>query len=95
VRIGSPITLGVILDEALPYYTGPFDLLRAWTPDPPTLSLKASKSIWNQRFYLAEEKTDDLVAVCRHMQILVDLGIQSVQNELLSLTIFGAYSQEE
>ena len=42
VRIGTPIVLGVIMDEALPYYTGAFDILKHSVNDPPTL--KESKS---------------------------------------------------
>jgi hypothetical protein len=89
VRIGTPIVLGVILDEALPYYTGAFDILKHFTNDPPTL--RPSKSLMSQRFYLSDSGEP---AVCRHMQMQIDFGIQSVQNEILALTVFGGYFQE-
>lgn len=89
VRRGTPIVIGVILDEALPYYTGPFETLKHYVNDPPTL--RESKSLISQRFYLSDSQEP---AVCRHMQILVDLGTQSVQNELLALTIYGGFMQE-
>jgi hypothetical protein len=91
VRVGVPVQIGVIVDEALPYYTGPFDILTRWTPDPP--NLKESTSLYSQRFYLAE--LQDETAVMRHMQMKVIFSPNdAVQNELLTLTVFGAYSQE-
>lgn len=89
VRRGTPVVIGLLMDEALPYYTGPFDILKNSVNDPPTL--KPSKSLNAQRFYLSD---DEEPAVCRHMQIKVDFGYQSVQNELLTLTIFGGFMQE-
>ncbi len=85
----TPIVLGLLLDEAYPYYTGSFDILKHWENDPPTL--KHSKSIMSQRFYLSDKGEE---AVCRHLQMLVDFGTQSVQNELLTLTVFGGFFQE-
>lgn len=90
VRIGKPLVLGVIMDEALPYYTGPFDILKTWVNDPPAIKAK-SKSLMSQRFYMSELEEE---AVCRHMQIKVDLGSEAVQNELLTLTVFGGFMQE-
>lgn len=89
VRIGTPIVLGVIMDEALPYYTGAFDILKHSVNDPPTL--KQSKSLNAQRFYMSDSREE---AACRHMQVKVDFGTQAVQNELLTLTVFGAFMQE-
>jgi hypothetical protein len=90
VRRGLPISLGVIMDEALPYYTGEFELLTNSVPDPP--NLPESRSLFAQRFYLSELEEQE--AACRHMQIKVLFGADSAQNELLSLTVFGAYFQE-
>lgn len=91
VRIGSPLALGLVIDEALPYYTGPIDILRDWEPDPP--NLKESTSLYSQRFYLAGSEEES--AVMRHCQIQVIFNPNdTVQNELFTLTIFGAYNQE-
>lgn len=90
VRVGTPLTLGVIFDEALPYYTGPFAILKVWESDPP--GLKASKSFYPQRFYLSEGHDE---AACRHMQIMVQWAAENQPNELTSLTVFGAYFQEQ
>jgi len=89
VRIGTPLVLGVILDEAVPYYTGSFEILKHSVNDPPTLA--PSKSLNAQRFYLTDEQEP---AVCRHMQVNVDFGVQSAANELLALTIYGGFLQE-
>jgi hypothetical protein len=85
VRTGTPLTLGLLIDEALPYYTGPFDLLKQWVNDPP--GLKESRS-----FYLSELEDD--AAAMRHCQIRVQWPAEAVQNELLSLTVYGGFFQE-
>lgn len=91
VKIGSPLFIGVLVDEALPYYTGPIDYIKRWEYDPP--GLKESQSLYNQRFYLSD--LPDEAAIMRHCQIQITWSpTDTVQNELLSLTIFGAIYQE-
>lgn len=90
VNVGSPLILGVIIDEALPYFTGSFDILKHWVNDPP--NLPQSKSILGQRFYLAE--AEETTAYCRHLQMLVQWPAEAAANELQTLTIFGAYEVE-
>jgi hypothetical protein len=91
VKIGTPLSLGILIDEALPYYTGPIDILQSWEPDPSTLP--KSKSLYNQRFYLDE--LDHEPAACRHVQIQVIFSpFDEVLNELITLTIFGGFLQE-
>jgi hypothetical protein len=91
INLGLPLVMGVLMDEAWPYFTGPFELLKDWENDPP--GLKKSKSILGQRFYLSEMHNE--AAVCRHMQMQINWAVEAMPNELLSLTIFGAYSQEK
>ena len=91
VKVGSPLVLGVIIDEALPYFTGSFDILKHWVSDPP--GLPESKSILAQRFYLAENEED--TAYCRHLQILFQWPPEAALNELQTLTIYGAYEVEQ
>jgi hypothetical protein len=92
VRLGSPINIGILVDEALPYYAGPFDILKHRENDPP--NLKKSTSIYSDRFYLSEMK--DETAVMRHCQIQVIWSqFDNVQNELWTMTLFGAYQQEQ
>lgn len=89
VNVGTPPVLGLLVDEALPYYTGPFEMLTTWVNDPPGLT--PSSSLLGQRFYLSDMDNE---AVCRHMQIMVQWPTEDVQNELLSMTIFGGFQQE-
>ncbi len=91
VKTGTPLTLGFLGDEALPYYTGPIDILKRWVTDPPNFPV--SNSLYSQRFYLSE--LEDEAAAVRHCQIQIIFSpFDTVQNELLTLTIFGAFSQE-
>jgi hypothetical protein len=91
VNVGSPLIISVITDEALPYFKGSFDTLKTWVTDPPNLPV--SKSILSQRFYLAENRKD--TAYCKHMQIMFQWPAEAAQNELQTLTIFGAYEVEQ
>jgi len=91
VRVGSPLILGILIDEALPYFTGSFEILKDWTPDPPGLPL--SKSLIGQRFYLSE--LPDSAAACRHMQVMIQWPAEAAPNELQSFTIFGCFVQEQ
>ncbi len=90
VRIGTPINLAILVDEAYPYYNNPIpDILKNWTEDPP--GLPQSKSILGQRFYLTE--INDTTAM-RHCQVQVNFHADTVQNELLAMTVYGGYIQE-
>jgi hypothetical protein len=83
--------IGLLIDEALPYFKGSFDILKNWTYDPPCL--KPSKSILSQRFYLAENEED--AAYCRHLQLMCQWPAEAAQNELQSFTLWGAYEIEQ
>jgi hypothetical protein len=89
VNVGSPLILGLLIDEALPYYTGSFEMLKNWVSDPP--GLPPSKSILGQRFYLAET---DQPAALRHLQVMCQWPSEAALNELQSFTIYGAFVQE-
>ena len=90
VKVGTPLSIGLLMDEALPYYTGPFELLNVWTNDPPELN--PSTSFYAQRFYLDETGNE---AMCRHMQVKVQWNLENQPNELNALTVFGAFYQEK
>jgi hypothetical protein len=90
VGIGTPIVIGVLIDEALPYYTGPFNILKKWENDPP--NLKPSISLPSQRFYLADDT--DYAAAMRHIQIQINWAAENFPSELLTVTIYGGYVQE-
>jgi hypothetical protein len=90
VKVGSPLILGVIFDEALPYFKGSFDILKTWVTDPP--GLPESASILSQRFYMADDSQTS--AYCKHLQIIFQWPAEAAQNELQTLTIYGAYEVE-
>ena len=90
VRVGTPLTLGMLVDEAEPYTSVPFALLRNWETDP--TNQPKSRSLLAQRFYVGEN--EDIDAICRSIQIRVDWGTDTVQNELLTYSVYGSYYQE-
>jgi hypothetical protein len=91
VAIGTPLTLAVQLDEIGSGAAGSFEPLIDYVPDPTELS--ASNTVYAQRFYLSQSQ---LPAKCRHMQVEVAFGATDVvKNELLSVSVFGAFEQEK
>jgi hypothetical protein len=90
VKRGSPLILGVILDEALPYFTGSFDMIKRWVKDPP--NLPQGKSFWRQRFNLSED--EDTAGYCHDLQVMVQWPEEAAQNELQTFTIFGTVEVE-
>jgi hypothetical protein len=91
VRTGSPVVIGVIMDEALPYFKGSFDIIKHWVTDPP--GLPESKSFFKQRFYLAENTQDS--AYCSDFQLLVQWPAEAAAAELQTFTVWGAYEVEQ
>lgn len=92
VKTGTPLSISLIFDEALPYYTGPWGTVTAYETDPP--ELKTSSSFHAQRFYMSDLPGIEDEAVCRHMQVRVNFGQENAQNELNTMTVFGAFLQE-
>ena len=90
VRVGTPNRIGVLFDEAEPYTSVPFDVLTSWQSDP--TNQPKSRSVLAQRFYMSEDENVD--ALCRTMQIRIDFGFDTVQNELLTLSVVGAMYAE-
>ena len=90
VKVGTPLTLGMLFDEAEPYTSVPFSILRNWENDPP--NRPKSRSLLSQRFYVSDN--EDIDAICRNIQLRVDWGTDTVQNELLTYTVFGSYYAE-
>ncbi len=92
VNVGSPNILGVIFNEALPYFTGSFDIIKDWVTDPP--NLPESSSLLGQRFYMSEAGDGDTAAMCRHMQVMIQWPAEAALNELQSFTIYGSFAQQ-
>lgn len=85
MRAGTAGLPSVLLDEI----SGTFEGLTVFTQDPPQLA--PSTSLYAQRFYLSQTQQP---ALCRHMQIKVSWPAENAQNELLTLTLYGAHAQE-
>lgn len=66
-----------------------FETLSDYVPDP--TQLEPSVSTYAQRFYLSQTQKP---AVCRHLQVLVDWGMDEVKNEMLAISLFGSFDQE-
>jgi hypothetical protein len=91
VRVGTPLVIGLLLDEALPYYKGSFDIIKRWVNDPP--NLPASKSFYKQRFYLSEIEGE--TAYCSDLQLMVQWPAEAAASELMAFSVFGAYEVEQ
>lgn len=85
LAIGSTPTISVLIDEIF----GGFESMPLYVNDPP--QLLPSSSLYAQRFYFSQTQDP---AVCRHLQIKVSWPPENFQNEMLSLTIYGGFSQE-
>jgi hypothetical protein len=88
-KVGSQPSLGVILDEAVPDYTGPFENVPNPVYDPP--NFKPSDSIFSLRYYLAETQEP---AICQTMQYMVSYGADDNREEIWAVTLWGAILQE-
>lgn len=93
---GSALTLAIQLDEIAPVGSGYFETLNSLDgsgniiPDPPTLV--EPNSIYAQRFYVSQTQQP---AWCRHLQVQVNFGTDTVKNELLSITLYGGWDAEK
>lgn len=89
IAIGTRPSISVQLDEIAPFSAGMFENLPLFVPDPPQLT--PSVSLYSNRYYLSQSQQP---ALGRSLQMRFDWGLDTVQNELLSLTVFGSYSTE-
>lgn len=99
-KIGTSPTLSVLLNEI----SGSFENISTYVhQDPPSLYgvTLAPATLYANRYELLQTvpgnpDQNPVGAFCRHMQIEVDFGsTDTVQNELLDLTVFGAMFQEK
>lgn len=93
IRTGTSPVVSVLLGEI----SGSFENISGYVVnDPPYLA--ASTSLFNNRYYFKQTVAGNppLPTVARHLQISVDYGASdSVQNELLSMTINGSHYSEK
>ena len=70
-------------------YGGLFEYLTNYKSDPPQTT--SSLTTYAQRFYLSQTQQP---AVGRHLQLLINWGSDTVANELLSVSLYGSFEQE-
>lgn len=88
-KTGTAPTVGVLFDEIEPTLEKPFIMLRKTGNDP--VLLRASQTLNSERFMALQtgHSTD-----CRHMQMLVEFGVQDAPSELLSHSVYGRRKAE-
>ena len=84
-RVGTLPGVSVLLGEI----SGTFESLPVCVNDP--FQLPESQTLFSKRFYLLQAGK---ATVCRHMQIRLDFGNDTVQNQLLSFSLYGALHVE-
>lgn len=92
VRTGTSPIVSVLLGEV----SGTFQSISGYTvPDPS--QIPASTSVFNNRYYFKQSvgSLPPKPVVCRYLQIKIDFGTDTVQNEILSSTINGAIEVEK
>ena len=70
-------------------YGGLFEYLTTYKSDPPQTT--SSTTTYAQRFYLSQTQNP---TVCRHLQLLINWGSDQVANEILSVSLYGSFEQE-
>lgn len=91
IRTGTQPGVSVLFDEFQGMAGSPsFTAITSPVNDPP--NFPASATIFNSRYWVIQSGT---VCYCRHMQLEFSFGTDTVQNELLSFTIYGTSITEE
>jgi hypothetical protein len=90
IRVGSQPTVGLLFGEIAATTAVPFDMLSVTSPDPP--DLPQSQTLFSDRYVTMQQ--GGVTPKCRHLQIMFQWPQQSVQDELLTHTIFGAKFNE-
>lgn len=104
-QVGTQPTVSVMFDELSPTNGASFEKIsNEFVSDPPKMFglTGTPKTIWMNRYYFGQTTPDNggtqepVPAWCKSLQLKVDFGnTDTVQNELLAFTIFGALYQEK
>ncbi len=86
LRVGNIPAVSVLLGEI----SGTFESLPASVPDPPFLP--ESTSLFSNRFYLKQSQSP---VICRHLQLQISFGTDTVANELLSYSFYGSLHADQ
>jgi hypothetical protein len=105
VKTGAQPTVSVLFDELGPFNGAAFETIsNQFVSDPPKLygPTAVPNTLWMNRYYFGQTTPGNggnqipLPAWCKFLQLKVDFGnTDTVQNELLAFTIFGALFQEK
>ncbi len=89
ITAGSAPTVKILFSEL----DGTFTTLAQTANDPPQLAAPAT--LWAARYAARQAASGTQPpAAGRYMQTIVDFGLEQVQDEILSLTVFGSYTPE-
>ncbi|HET7150878.1 MAG TPA: hypothetical protein VFI60_05670 [Candidatus Acidoferrum sp.] len=83
-KVGTSPTVSTLFNEI----SGTFSSLISSVSDPPLIygAAGSPSTLFANRYYLSQNRN---VSLCRHLQIKVDFGNDTVQNEANNLTIYG------
>ena len=105
VKTGTQPTVSVLFDELGPYNGAAFEVIsNTFVTDPPKLygPSVVPDTLWMNRYYFGQTTPQNggqqvpLPAWCKFLQVKVDYGdADTVMNETLAFTIFGALYQEK
>jgi len=102
-QVGTQPTVQVLLDELSATNGASFETIsNEFISDPPEMygPLTTPKTLWMNRYYFGQTSpgnpdNEPLPAWCKFLQIKVDFGTDTIQNELQAFSIFGALYQEK
>jgi hypothetical protein len=105
VQVGTQATVSVMFDELSPTNGASFEKIsNEFVSDPPKLfgPTGIPKTMWMNRYFFGQTTPgnggtqEPIPAWCKSLQLKVDFGnTDTIQNELLAFTIFGALYQEK
>lgn len=103
IKTGTQPTVSVLFDELSATNGATFEIIsNSFRSDPPKLygPTATPATMWSNRYRFGQDtpqnpNDEPSAAWCKHLQILVSFGdVDTVQNEMLGFTIFGALWQE-
>ena len=103
VKTGSLPTVSWLRNELSATNGAAFEVIsNDFTSDPPKLygPTATPATMWSNRYKFSQTTPGNVnntptVAWCKHFQLKVDFGLDTVQNEMLAWTIWGALWQEK
>jgi len=102
-RVGTQPTVSILFDELSATNGAKFEKISgSFISDPPKLygPTATPATMWMNRYYFGQTTTgntndEPVPAWCKFFQLKVDFGNDTVMNQCLSMTVFGALWQEK